>query len=101
MGSRGRKHHDDEHTYRGPDRRGPDADRRTRAAVDEVEPVLLTRKLANMIDGVNLADREIGDRLPLNRREAFLLMAEGWAQPTPADQRRTGPGNREGDSPSA
>lgn len=50
--------------------------------------MVLTRKLADAIDGIDLSEREVGDRLPLSRTDAYLLIAEGWAQPTPADQRR-------------
>jgi len=34
---------------------------------------MLTRKLSDAIDGVNLKDRVVGDRLPLRRRDARLL----------------------------
>jgi hypothetical protein len=65
---------------------GPE--RRTRDIPDEVEPVVLTRKYAEAIDGVDLAGRDVGDRLPLNVRDARMLLAEGWAEPTPLEQRR-------------
>lgn len=42
--------------------------------------VRLTRKYADMIDGVNLKDAKVGDRLDLPRRDAEVLMAEGWAE---------------------
>lgn len=64
------------------------SERRTRESPDEVEPVVLTRKYAEAIDGVNLAGREVGDRLPLPRHEARLLIVEGWAEPTSLGQRR-------------
>ncbi len=51
-------------------------------------PVCLTRKYADEIDGVSLAGRNVGDRLPLPPREAELLMAEGWADLAPARERR-------------
>lgn len=79
MRSRDDRH--DEHTYRGPDRRHHEPP-------DEVEPVVLTRKYAEAIDGIDLAGRQVGDRLPLSRREAVMLIAEGWARPTPGEQRR-------------
>jgi hypothetical protein len=50
--------------------------------------VVLTRKFADAIDGIDLAGRDVGDRLPLNRHEAQLLIAEGWARPVPDAQRR-------------
>ena len=40
--------------------------------------VRLTRKLAEMIDGVDLSANQVGDVLELNAREASLLVAEGW-----------------------
>jgi hypothetical protein len=64
------------------------AERRTSAFSADVEPVVLTRKLAQAIDGVNLEGRDVGERLPLPRREARLLIAEGWAMPVPLERRR-------------
>jgi len=55
---------------------------------DDVEPVVLTRKLANAIDGIDLVGKEVGDRFPLRPREAGTLIAEGWAEPAPLEQRR-------------
>ncbi|HEX6322289.1 MAG TPA: hypothetical protein VFZ36_01080 [Vicinamibacterales bacterium] len=49
---------------------------------------MLTRKLAEVINGIDLSERRVGDRLPLSRSEARLLIAEGWAEPTPRDDRR-------------
>lgn len=43
--------------------------------------VRLTRKLAECIDGVDLSSHRVGDVLALSRREAELLIAEGWALP--------------------
>lgn len=68
--------------YKGPERRAPD----TRP--EEVEPVVLTRKLAQVIDGIDLSECCVGDRMPLGRKEARLLIAEGWAEPAPRDKRR-------------
>ena len=42
--------------------------------------VRLTRKYADMIDGVNLEHASVGDRLDLPRRDAEILIAEGWAE---------------------
>ena len=39
----------------------------------------LTRKLAEVIDGVDLTGRSVGDILKLPASEARLLIAEGWA----------------------
>ena len=62
-------------------------ERRTHES-EGIEPVVLTRKLAEAIDGIDLTGRHVGDRLPLTSREACMLIAEGWARPTPAEQRR-------------
>jgi hypothetical protein len=43
--------------------------------------VRLTRKLAEMIDGVDLSGRRVGDVLDITRTDADLLIAEGWAEP--------------------
>ena len=64
------------------------ADRRNqRRRADETAVVRLTRKYAEMIDGVNLEEAEVGDRLELSRRDADVLIAEGWAERT-TDERR-------------
>ena len=42
--------------------------------------VRLTRKYAEMIDGVNLEHATVGDRIELSKREAEMLIAEGWAE---------------------
>lgn len=67
--------------YRGPERRVDEV------AV-EVEPVRLTHKYAEVIDGVDLSTRHVGDRLPLPPRDASLLIGEGWAERVPNRQRR-------------
>jgi hypothetical protein len=41
--------------------------------------VRLTRKFANLIDGVDLSHRHAGDELELSDRDARLLILEGWA----------------------
>ena len=41
--------------------------------------IRLTRKLADCLDGVDLSHYSVGDVLDLPRREAHLLIAEGWA----------------------
>src|SRR5262245_54497351 len=43
--------------------------------------VLLRRKLAEVIDGVDLSGRNVGDVFDLPDEEARLLIAEGWAIP--------------------
>ena len=70
----------------------PQRERRIRSPdLDEVEPVVLTRKLANAIDGVSLEGHNVGDRLPLNPHDANMLIAEGWARLVPESQRRHTP----------
>ena len=41
--------------------------------------VRLIKKLADIIDGVDLRGRSVGDLLTLKPREAKLLIAEQWA----------------------
>jgi hypothetical protein len=52
--------------------------------------VQLTRKLANLVDGIDLAAAHEGDVLDLERREAELLIAEGWAVPIAASHELRG-----------
>jgi len=42
--------------------------------------VRLTRKLAQVIDGIDLSGSRVGDVLELTDSEAELLVAEGWAR---------------------
>ena len=49
--------------------------------------VRLTRKLAEMIDGIDLSLCEVGDVMELSDREGRILIAEGWA--VRAHDRRT------------
>ena len=42
--------------------------------------VRLTRKLANMIDGIDLSSSRVGEVLYLPWRDAWILIAEGWAE---------------------
>lgn len=55
-----------------------------------IEPVRLTRKLAEAIDGIDLSSRQVGDRVPLHRDEARVLIAEGWAEALPGPEKRSG-----------
>ena len=43
--------------------------------------VLLTRKYAERIDGVDLRGKEPGDLLDIPREDARMLLAEEWAIP--------------------
>ena len=42
--------------------------------------VRLTRKLAEMIDGIDLRSYRVGQPIHLPWRDAMLLIAEGWAE---------------------
>jgi hypothetical protein len=54
--------------------------RLTSEPADEVTCVRLTRKYANAIDGVDLRNAHVGDRLDLSPHDAEVLIAEGWAE---------------------
>ena len=43
--------------------------------------VRLTKKLAEVVDGIDLSDRRVGDVVDLPRHDAEVLLAEGWASP--------------------
>jgi hypothetical protein len=47
--------------------------------------IRLTRKLSQRLNGVDISRRHVGDVLDLPRRDAELLLAEGWAMPEPDD----------------
>jgi hypothetical protein len=59
--------------------------------------VILTRKLADRIDGIDLTRVRVGDAVEFPQRDAELLTAEGWAvperrrcqQPVAHERRRT------------
>lgn len=70
--------------YSGPERRQSGCDD------DDVEPVILTKKLAEQLDGIELAGRDVGDRLCLPADDAALIVAEGWAKPAAPGERRGG-----------
>ena len=56
--------------------------------VDEgVMRVRLVRKLADLLDGVDVSGHSSGDILELSRHDAELLIAERWAEPEAADGR--------------
>jgi hypothetical protein len=42
--------------------------------------VWLSKKLAQSVNGIDLTKRTVGDVLELSPREAWLLLAEGYAQ---------------------
>ncbi len=39
----------------------------------------LTKKLAEQIDGIDLSSYAVGDVITLSKRDARMLIAEGWA----------------------
>ena len=69
-----------------PPEQSPPSERWADADSDEVASVRLIRKFADVLDGVNLQTAKVGDRLELSRRDANVLIAEGWAEH--ADDRR-------------
>lgn len=66
---------------------GQDRGKRTTQS-DDLVPVRLTHKYADLIDGVDLSGCHVGERLCLTTGEARLLIAEGWAEPLADDERR-------------
>ena len=79
--SRSRSRSDDPSHQQGVERRRPVLDE-TKASVR------LTRKYAEMIDGVDLTEANVGDELNLTPHEADVLVAEGWAERAPDRGRR-------------
>ena len=73
--------------HSGPERRSP-------ASAVEVTPVRLTHKYAQVINGVDLSQRKVGDRLPLPARDARMLIAEGWAESVAEQEQRGRDGDR-------
>jgi hypothetical protein len=53
--------------------------------------VRLTRKFANLIDGIDLSHRHAGDELDLSDRDARILILEGWATASDSPKRRATP----------
>lgn len=50
--------------------------------------VRLIRKLANLLDGVDVSEVQVGNCVDLPARDARMLIAEGWAElvdPQPTD----------------
>jgi hypothetical protein len=50
--------------------------------------VRLVKKIAKMIDGVDLSESAVGDVLDLPSRDACLLMYEDWAIPEDCEAAR-------------
>ena len=49
--------------------------------------VRLTRKFAELIDGIDLSHVKQGDTFDLSSHDALMLIAEGWAAPVRTRQR--------------
>lgn len=58
--------------------------------------VVLIRKLADEIDGVNVRDYRPGDVVDVPLREARLLVLEEWAIPDRRERQSTPPVERRG-----
>jgi hypothetical protein len=56
--------------------------------------VRLMRKLAPVLNGVDLSKFQVGDVLDLSKPMAWMLVAEGWAEfePSPASSSLNRPG---------
>jgi len=52
--------------------------------------IRLIKKLAGIIDGVDLNGKSVGETLEMSLSDASLLLAEGWAVP----ERRAGSGEQ-------
>jgi hypothetical protein len=50
--------------------------------------IRLTRKFADLINGIDLSKAHTGETLDLSTRDAQMLMAEGWAELAGAEQPR-------------
>ena len=56
--------------------------------------IRITRRLAERVNDVDLSQHSVGDLIDLGRRDAELLIAEGWATPV-AVERRSGHDRRQ------
>lgn len=52
-------------------------------------PVRLTRKLANIINGVDLTRHQVGDVIEVPSHTALMLMGEGWGEPLESELLRS------------
>jgi hypothetical protein len=50
--------------------------------------IRLTRKFADLINGIDLSKANTGETLDLSQRDAEMLLAEGWAEYAGAVQPR-------------
>jgi hypothetical protein len=46
---------------------------------DQLRTVRLIRKFADVIDGIDLSEHDVGDRFQLRSEQARVLILEGWA----------------------
>lgn len=53
----------------------------TRIGLGMLTKVRLTRKFANMINGIDLSRARMGEELLVSPGDAEILVAEGWAVP--------------------
>ena len=51
--------------------------------------IRLTRKFADLINGIDLSNAHEGETLDLSPRDAQMLLAEGWAEFAGPEQPRT------------
>jgi hypothetical protein len=49
--------------------------------------IRLIRKIADIIDGIDLSRRKAGEIVEVSARDAAVLFAEGWAEAAPARRR--------------
>lgn len=56
--------------------------------------IRLTRKFAELIDGIDLSRRRVGDVIDIPIHDARMLIAEGWAVPDDSRASRAVHGNR-------
>jgi hypothetical protein len=50
--------------------------------------IRLTRKFADLINGIDLSKAHTGETLDLSTRDAEILLAEGWAEYAGVEQPR-------------
>ena len=51
-----------------------------------MQRVRLTKKLAPILNGIDLSKVEVGDLLDLPNAAAVILIREGWAELVPSEQ---------------
>jgi hypothetical protein len=65
--------------------------------------VRLTRKLADLINGLDLSKAHTGETLDLSQKDAEMLLAEGWAEfagsPQPRDRAHETPSKSDAGRP--